>query len=122
MEKSVEIVRDMQRAKGDSGVKLFHPSGYLTEQQITNFFSREPSRHKRHKDNGLDESDEEYLQAAEEESALDNIRDIVYQKVSLPQPKSVCHCECYHLVQSDTAQKLSLAKLKEMCLFGYRYL
>ena len=27
-----EVVRDMQRAKGDSGVKLFHPSEYLTEQ------------------------------------------------------------------------------------------
>ena len=66
---------------------------------------------------GLDESDEEYLQAAEEESALDNLRDIVHQKVSLHHPIVCDTVNVCHLVQSDTSQKLSLAKLKEICAF-----
>ena len=107
----------MQRAKGDSGIKLFNPSEYLTEQQITSFFSQEASQHNRYKDHGLDESDEEYLQATEEESALDNFRDNVHLKVSLHQPIVCDTVNVCHLVQSDTIQKLSLAKLKEMCAF-----
>ena len=66
---------------------------------------------------GLDESDEQYLQATEEESALDNLRDIVHQKVSLHHPIVCDTVNVCHLVQSDTSQKLSLAKLKEICAF-----
>ena len=42
---------------------------------------------------------------------------IVHQKVSL-HPSIVCDTvNVCHLVQSDTSQKLSLAKLKEICAF-----
>ena len=53
---------------------------------------------------GLDESDEEYFQAAEEESALDNLRDIVHQKVSLHHPIVCDTVNVCHLVQSDTSK------------------
>ena len=66
---------------------------------------------------GLDESDEDYLQAAEEESALDNLRDIAHQKVSLHYPIVCDTVNVCHLVQLDTSRKLSLAKLKEICAF-----
>ena len=67
----------MRKAKDDREEKMFKPTEYLTEQQVANIFSREASRRRKEscKDQRPDESDEEYLQAAEE--VLDNLRDIV---------------------------------------------
>ena len=48
--------------------------------------------------------DEEYLEAAEEESALDNLRDIVHQKVSFHHP-IVCDTVNVYTLCSQTQPK-----------------
>ena len=84
-----EVVRDMQRAKCDSGVKLWPRwvRWRISPSSRRRICTGQPPRH-------------------------------CPSKSISPSPYSVWHCvNVCHLVQSDTSQKLSLAKLKEICAF-----
>ena len=78
-------MKDMRRAKDERGLKLFQPVEYLSEQQIANFFSREVSR-RRKATNEHDESDDECLLIAEEETLLDTLHSQVRHTLGLQHP------------------------------------
>ena len=109
-------MKDMRRAKDERGLKLFQPVEYLSEQQIANFFSREVSR-RRKATNEHDESDDECLLIAEEETLLDTLHSQVRHTLGLQHPIVFDTFNVCQLVTSKTLSKLTLSQLKDMCSF-----
>ena len=109
-----DVVTDLRRAKDDRGLKLFKPAEYLTEQQISSFFSREASRRRR---GNIEEQDEESMQAAVEETLMDTIQNIVHRDLQLRHPITVDTLNICELVASKSLNKLTIARLKEICNF-----
>ena len=102
------VSRDMRRALGNEGTRLFKVSEYLTPQQCTSYFSRLASK-VRHQ--MLDDFD---VKASEEETNFSGLREAV-NSIVLQHPITYDHYDICAMVHKGSLKQLKLGMLQNIC-------
>ena len=102
------VSREMRRARGTDGARLFQLSEFLTTSQITSFFSRQ-SAAVRHKD--LDKVD---IEAAQEESNFTQAKEAV-AAIQLDHPLIYDQYNLCAMAVDGTLKLLKLPMLQHIC-------
>ncbi|KAK3746674.1 hypothetical protein QZH41_020586, partial [Actinostola sp. cb2023] len=106
------VAREMRRARGTDGVRLFLSSEFLTTSQVASFFSRQSTSVKKgtHVQN-LDDMD---IAASEEESNFNEAKKAV-QSIELQHPLVHDQYNLCTMAVDDTIKRLKLPMLQHMC-------
>ena len=104
------VAKEMRRALGVDGTRLFTVTEFLTAQQITSFFSRETAK-TRHQQ----ASAQEDANAAVEETNFCAARDDVLRSLQLQHPIIVDQYDVCSMVRDDSLKKLKVAMLQNLC-------
>lgn len=102
------VAREMRRARGTDGVRLFQASEFLHASQVASFFSRQ-SAAVRQKD-----PDELDLQASQEEINFRQAREAV-EVIQLKHPLVYDQYDLCTMAQDDTLKNLKLPMLQRVC-------
>ena len=102
------VSRDMRRALGTDGTRLFKVSEYLTTQQCASYFSRLTSK-VRHQ--MLDDFD---VKASEEETNFSRLREAA-NSIVLQHPITYDHYDICAMVHKGSLKQLKLGMLQNIC-------
>jgi len=103
------VAREMRRAHGKDGVRLFPVSEFLTAQQIASYFSRLAATVRQQTPSELD------ILAGEEEQNFETARDTILSSMNLQHPITYDHYNVCAMVEDDTMKSLKLPFLQLMC-------
>lgn len=103
------VAKDMRRAKGTDGKRLFSVAEFLTPQQISSYFSRLASKAKK----GVLSQDD--IQAIEEETNFDNARQDIISTLQEKHPIVLDQYNICELVNNGGLRKLKLGLLQHIC-------
>lgn len=103
------VAREMRRAQGTDGVRLFKVSEFLTAQQITSYFSRLAAKVRQQLPNDPD------IQASEEEVNFTIARDLAIESITLQHPIVYNQYDICTMVKNDTLNDLKLVLLQCIC-------
>ena len=111
------VARDMRFARGPEIARLFDISDFLTEQQVTSYFSRLKGkrRHQPTDDETRDPSDDE--EAAADKQNFAEARSLILQEVELSHPITCDNyniCSMYH---QGKLTGLSVSMLRRICAY-----
>ena len=103
------VAKDMRRALGTDGVRLFKVSEFLTSQQITSYFSRLALRVRQQS------PDSDDIQAAEEENNFASMRQVAVSSIQLQHPLEFNQYDICKMSNEGTLKQLKLGMLHQMC-------
>ncbi|KAK3738179.1 hypothetical protein QZH41_007176, partial [Actinostola sp. cb2023] len=103
------VAREMRRAHGKDGVRLFPVSEFLTAQQIASYFSRLAATVRQQTPSELD------ILAGEEEQNFETARDTILSSMNLQHPITYDHYNVCAMVEDDTMKSQKLPFLQLMC-------
>ena len=103
------VARQMRRAQGPDGMRLFGVSEFLSHQQINSYFSRLAAKQK---EKPIDEND---LAAFEEESNFAAARTAALQNINMEHPITYDQYNICNMVAHGTLKELKLFMLQSMC-------
>ena len=102
------IAREMRRARGTDGARLFQSSEFVTTTQITSFFSRQSALVRQR------DPDEADIQAAQEESNFSEAKETV-ASIQLDHPLIYGQYDLCEMALNDSLKILTLPMLQYMC-------
>ena len=102
------VAREMQRARGTDGARLFQSSEFLTTTQITSFFSRQSALVRQR------DPDEADIRAAQEESNVSEAKETV-ASIQLDHPLIYDQYDLCEMALNDSLKILKLPMLQHMC-------
>ena len=105
------VAKEMRRARGPSGDRLFGVTAFLSAQQISSFFSRLAAK-ARQKEVQVTEQD---ALAVEEEVKFSTARDRVLSTLHVTHPIVVDQYDLCALVKSKEIKKLKVGLLQVLC-------
>jgi hypothetical protein len=105
------VARQMRRAQGQDGERLFNVSEFLSHQQISSYFSRRAAKLK---GTPIDEND---LCAYEEEINFATVRISALQTIELEHPITYDQYNICVMAADGTLKKLKLVLLQNMCKY-----
>lgn len=109
---SAEVVsKDMRRARGEDGKRLFGVSEFLSVEQVASFFSRTASKAR----NQMAEVPEEDARAAIEEENYQRAKESVLSSLGLQHPIIYDQYNVCQLVKDGKLNKLKVGMLSMMC-------
>lgn len=103
------VARQMRRAQGEDGKRLFNVSEFLSHQQIGSYFSRSAAKFK---GTPIDENDRD---AYEEEINFATVRISALQNIELEHPITYDQYNICAMAANGTLKKLKLVMLQNMC-------
>ena len=103
------VARQMRRAQGEDGKRLFNISEFLSHQQISSYFSRSAAKLK---GTPIDENDQD---AYEEEINFATVKISALQSIELEHPITYDQYNICIMAADDTLKKLKLVMLQNMC-------
>ena len=103
------VARQMRRAQGEDGKRLFNISEFLSHQQISSYFSRHAAKLK---GTPIDENDQD---AYEEEINFATVKISALQSIELEHPITYDQYNICIMAADDTLKKLKLVMLQNMC-------
>ena len=110
---SAVVAKTMMTTRDDNGERLFTSEEFLTAQQVSSFFSRLAAK-KRLPDLNQDDDD---AFAAENESDLQVLEEIVAQEVSLQHPIIYNFHNVCDLITNSKMKKFTVLVLRQMCIY-----
>ena len=108
------VAKEMRRARGADGERLFEISDFLTAQQVASFFSRTAAKLKQQTAPGEPPSEYDIL-AMEEESNISNTKETVRVALHVQHPIIWDQYDICAMVKAKSLQKLKLDLLKLLC-------
>ena len=108
------VAKEMRRARGADGERLFKISDFLTAQQVASFFSRTAAKLKQQTAPGEPPSEYDIL-AMEEESNISNTKETVRVALHVQHPITWDQYDICAMVKAKSLQKLKLDLLKLLC-------
>lgn len=102
------VARDMRRARGTDGARLFKSSEFLTTTQITSFFSRQSALVRQW------DADDADIRAAQEESSFSEAKETV-TSIQLDHPLIYDQYDLYEMALTDSLKILRLLMLRHLC-------
>ena len=108
------VAKEMRRARGSDGERLFKVSEFLTAQQVASFFSRIAAKVKQQTVPGESLSEPNIL-AMEEEQNLSSAKRAVITALGVKHPISFEQYNICSMVKDNTLAKLKLGVLKLLC-------
>ena len=103
------VAKDMRRAKGSDGKRLFSVAEFLSPQQIASYFLRLASKAKK----GL--LSQEDIHAMEEEANFDNARQDIFSALQGKHPIVLDQYNICELTRSGELKKMKLGLLQHIC-------
>ena len=103
------VAREMRRAQGPDGARLFNVAEFLSPQQISSYFSRLAAKVRKQLPDDCD------VQASEEEINFTMARNLALETISLQHPVVFDHFDICTMVKNDTLKKLKLGMLQGIC-------
>ncbi|CAH3148805.1 unnamed protein product, partial [Porites lobata] len=103
------VAREMRRARGADGVRLFQSSEFLTSLQIASFFSRQsPTLRQK------DPADEADIRASQEEANFSTAKEVV-ETIQLNHPLEYDQYNLCEMALSGNLKVLKLPMLQRLC-------
>ena len=102
------VAREMRRARGTDGVRLFQASEFLSSSQVASFFSRQSAAVRQ------SDPDEMDVQAALEETNFSQAKETV-ETVQLQHPLVYDHYDLCAMALWNTLKQLKLPMLQRVC-------
>ena len=102
------VAREMRRARGTDGVRLFQASEFLSSSQVASFFSRQSAAVRQ------SDPDEMDVQAALEETNFSQAKETV-ETVQLQHPLVYDHYDLCAMALCNTLKQLKLPMLQRVC-------
>lgn len=103
------VAREMRRALGPDGARLFNVAEFLSPQQIASYFSRLAAKVRKQLPDDCD------VQASEEEINFTLARNLALETISLQHPIVFDQFDICTMVKNDTLKKLKLGMLQSIC-------
>ena len=103
------VAREMRRAQGPDGARLFNVAEFLSPQQISSYFSRLSAKVRKQLPDDCD------VQASEEEINFTMARNLALETISLQHPIVFDKFDICTMVKNDTLKKLKLGMLQSIC-------
>jgi len=103
------VAKEMRRALGPNGERLFKVSEFLSSQQISSYFSRLAAK-SRQQSEDIDD-----IQAAEEETNFCDVREGAVLTIQLQHPIVFNQFDICKMAAEDSLKQLKLAMLQEIC-------
>ena len=103
------VAREMRRAQGPDGARLFNVAEFLSPQQISSYFSRLAAKVRKQLPDDCD------VQASEEEINFTMARNLALETISLQHPIVFDQFDICNMVKNDTLKKLKLGMLQSIC-------
>lgn len=102
------VAREMRRARGTDGVRLFQSSEFLTASQVASFFSRQSAAVRQRDPGELD------VQASQEETNFSQAKEAV-TNIQLQHPLVYDQYDLCAMALDDTLKLLKLPMLQRVC-------
>ena len=102
------VAREMRRALGPDGVRLFRVSEFLTPQQISAYFSRRAAKIRQQPPNDAD------IRESEEEDNFARARETV-MAISLQHPITFVQYDICDMAKDGSLERLKLSMLQSIC-------
>ena len=102
------VAREMRRALGPDGVRLFRVSEFLTPQQISAYFSRRAAKIRQQPPNDVD------IRASEEEDNFARARETV-MAITLQHPITFDQYDICDMAKNGSLERLKLGRLQSIC-------
>ena len=102
------VAREMRRALGPDGVRLFRVSEFLTPQQISAYFSRRAAKIRQQPPNDVD------IRASEEEDNFARARETV-MAITLQHPITFDQYDICDMAKNGSLERLKLSMLQSIC-------
>ena len=102
------VSREMRRALGSDGVRMFKVQEFLTAQQISSYFSRLAAKVRQQV------PDDANIQACEEEDSFARAREAVIS-ITLQHPITYDQYDICAMVEDGSLERLKLAMLQKIC-------
>jgi len=102
------VAREMRRALGPDGVRLFRVSEFLTPQQISSYFSRRAAKNRHQLPNDAD------IKASEEEDNFTRARETV-MAISLQHPITLDQFDICAMAKDGSLERVRLSMLQNIC-------
>lgn len=114
---AASVARDMRFARGPDGTRLFDLNDFLTEQQVTSYFSRLTGK-RRHQpaDNEIRIPSEDEEAAIDEQNFAD-VRSIILREVQLGHPITCDNYNICLMYRQGKLTGLSVAMLRRICAY-----
>ena len=106
-----DVAKAMMTTRDDNGDRMFKSEEFLTTQQVSSFFSRLAS--KKRLPNAQDDDD---AIAAEKETDLQDLQEMVVQEVSLQHPIIYDRHNMCELISKSKMKRFAVPMLKQMCI------
>ena len=103
------VAREMRRAQGPDGARLFNVAEFLSPQQISSYFSRLAAKVRKQVPDDFD------VKASEEEINFTMARNLALETISLQHPIVFDQFDICTMVKNDTLKKLKLGMLQSIC-------
>ena len=103
------VAREMRRAQGPDGARIFNVAEFLSPQQISSYFSRLAAKIRKQLPDDCD------VQASEEEITFTMARNLALETISLQHPIVFDQFDICTMVKNDTLKKLKLGMLQSIC-------
>lgn len=121
----IAVAREMKFKRNENGELFFAPEEWKTAQAIKSFFSRYKAKLKQQQLGGStrnahttppEEIDEEDMEAWEIETPLQEIRDLAYKHLKIPEhPITVENVNVCQLTKARKLNKLKVTQLQQIC-------
>ena len=108
------VAKEMRRAQGSNGERLFKVSEFLTAHQVASFFSRKAAKIKQQTTPGEALSDSDVL-AIEDEENFSRAKESVMTALHVQHPISNDQYDVRSMVKDKSLSKLKLGVLKLLC-------
>lgn len=103
------VAREIRRAQGPDGARIFNVAEFLSPQQISSYFSRLAAKVRKQLPDDCD------VQASEEEINFTMARNLALETISLQHPIVFDQFDICTMVKNDTLKKLKLGMLQSIC-------
>lgn len=108
-----DVAKAMMTTRDDNGDRMFTIEEFLTTQQVSSFFSRLASKKTLPNDNVQDDDD---ALAAENETDLQDLQELVVQEVSLQHPIIYDRHNMCELISNSKMKRFAVPMLRQMCI------
>ena len=102
------VAREMKRALGRDGIRLFKVTEFLTPQQISSYFSRRAAKIRQQLPNDAD------IRASEEEDNFARVRETV-RAITLQHPITFDQYDICAMAKDGSLERLKLSMLQSIC-------
>ena len=106
-----DVAKAMMTTRDDNGDRMFTSEEFLTTQQVSSFFSRLASKKRL-----PDVQDDDDAIAAENETHLQDLQEMVIQEVSLQHPIIYDRHNMCELISNSKMKRFAVPMLKQMCI------